>query len=299
MALNLITGYAGIPHITSENDGAVNAALYGSERYVLNTGQKFAYEIISNNLIRIKDGYAMNQGRKIGLAISEYEDLTIDNGLQGVKRSDIIVIRYTKNLDTGIESADFVVVKGTSGDAYKDPALETGNIIQGDSVDDLPLYRVKIDGLSIATVEPMFNVLMSMQEMQEELTELNSNLGKIFYTTPISKYDDSVTLNATNTWQGITSIGARTYANKVHIMKLEAINATNSTVTISLGIGQDGDTLPEIIFGSAYVDPWKSISLSTLIHNPYDRDYVFFIKSGGKTVSYMKMEYLSFNMTSR
>lgn len=176
MALNLITGYAGIPHITSENDGAVNAALYGSERYVLNTGQKFAYEIISNNLIRIKDGYAMNQGRKIGLAISEYEDLTIDNGLQGVKRSDIIVIRYTKNLDTGIESADFVVVKGTSGDAYKDPALETGNIIQGDSVDDLPLYRVKIDGLSIAAVEPMFNVLMSMQEMHEELTELNSKL---------------------------------------------------------------------------------------------------------------------------
>lgn len=179
MALNLITGYAGIPHITSENDGAVNAALYGSERYVLNTGQKFAYEIISNNLIRIKDGYAMNQGRKIGLAISEYEDLAIDNGLQGVKRSDIIVIRYTKNLDTGIESADFVVVKGTSGDAYKDPALETGNIIQGDSVDDLPLYRVKIDGLSIATVEPMFNVLMSMQEMQEELTELNSKSSKL------------------------------------------------------------------------------------------------------------------------
>lgn len=179
MALNLITGYAGIPHITSENDGAVNAALYGSERYVLNTGQKFAYEIISNNLIRIKDGYAMNQGRKIGLAISEYEDLTIDNGLQGVKRSDIIVIRYTKNLDTGIESADFVVVKGTSGDTYKDPALETGNIIQGDSVDDLPLYRVKIDGLSIATVEPMFNVLMSMQEMQEELTELNSKSSKL------------------------------------------------------------------------------------------------------------------------
>lgn len=186
MALNLITGYAGIPHITSENDGAVNAALYGSERYVLNTGQKFAYEIISNNLIRIKDGYAMNQGRKIGLAISEYEDLTIDNGLQGVKRSDIIVIRYTKNLDTGIESADFVVVKGTSGDAYKDPALETGNIIQGDSVDDLPLYRVKIDGLSIAAVEPMFNVLMSMQEMQDEIAsnasaiaKLNSNLFNI------------------------------------------------------------------------------------------------------------------------
>ena len=128
---------------------------------------------------------------------------------------------------------------------------------------------------------------------------MNSNLGKIFYTTPISKHDDSITLNAINTWQGITDIGMHTYANKVHIMKLEAINATNSTVTISLGIGQNGNAVPDVIFGSAYVDPWKSISLSTLIHNASDRDYVFFIKSGGKTVSYMKMEYLSFNMTSR
>ena len=184
MSLNLMTGYAGEPHITSADDGAVNAAIYGAEKYVLNTGQKFAYELISNNLIKIKDGYAMNQGRKIGQAVNDYEELTIDNGLQGVKRSDIIAIRYSKNIDTGIESAEFVVIKGTSGDTYKDPALETGNIIQGDSVDDLPLYRVKIDGLSIATVEPMFNMLMSMQEMQDEIASnaraidsLNSNLS--------------------------------------------------------------------------------------------------------------------------
>lgn len=185
MSLNLMTGYAGEPHITSADDGAVNAAIYGASKYVLNTGQKFAYELISNNLIKIKDGYAINQGRKIGQPIDDYEELTIDNGLQGVKRSDIIAIRYSKNPDTGIESAEFIVIKGTSGDTYKDPALETGNIIQGDSVDDLPLYRVKIDGLSIATVEPMFNMLMSMQEMQDEIASnaraidsLNSNKFK-------------------------------------------------------------------------------------------------------------------------
>lgn len=184
MSLNLMTGYAGEPHITSADDGAVNAAIYGASKYVLNTGQKFAYELISNNLIKIKDGYAINQGRKIGQQINDYEELTIDNGLQGVKRSDIIAIRYSKNSDTGIESADFVVIKGTSGDDYKDPTLEVGNIIQGDSVDDLPLYRVKIDGLSITAVEPLFNVLMSMQEMQDEIASnasaidsLNSNLN--------------------------------------------------------------------------------------------------------------------------
>lgn len=176
-----MTGYAGEPHITSADDGAVNAAIYGASKYVLNTGQKFAYELISNNLIKIKDGYAMNQGRKIGQAVNDYEELTIDNGLQGVKRSDIIAIRYSKNIDTGIESAEFVVIKGTSGDTYKDPALETGNIIQGDSVDDFPLYRVKIEGLTITAVEPMFDVLVSMEELQNQYNDIlgSQDISKI------------------------------------------------------------------------------------------------------------------------
>lgn len=176
MSLNLMTGYAGEPHITSADDGAVNAAIYGASKYVLNTGQKFAYELISNNLIKIKDGYAINQGRKIGQPIDDYEELTIDNGLQGVKRSDIIAIRYSKNPDTGIESAEFIVIKGASGDDYKDPACQTGNIIHGDAVDDFPLYRVKINGLSVSAVEPLFNVLVSMEEMQNEIASINSNL---------------------------------------------------------------------------------------------------------------------------
>ena len=181
MSLNLMTGYAGEPHITSADDGAVNAAIYGASKYVLNTGQKFAYELISNNLIKIKDGYAINQGRKIGQPIDDYEELTIDNGLQGVKRSDIIAIRYSKNPDTGIESAEFIVIKGTSGDDYKDPACQTGNIIQGDSVDDFPLYRVKIEGLTITAVEPMFDVLVSMEELQNKYNDIlgSQDISKI------------------------------------------------------------------------------------------------------------------------
>lgn len=189
MSLNLMTGYAGEPHITSADDGAVNAAIYGASKYVLNTGQKFAYELISNNLIKIKDGYAINQGRKIGQQIDDYEELTIDNGLQGVKRSDIIAIRYSKNPDTGIESAEFIVIKGTSGDDYKDPACQTGNIIQGDSVDDFPLYRVKIEGLTITAVEPMFDVLVSMEELQNKYND-------IFGSQDISKIGDGTVTGA-------------------------------------------------------------------------------------------------------
>lgn len=165
MSTNLITGYAGKSHITSAGDGAVNAAVLGNGRYVLDIAEKFAYELISNNQIRIKSGYAVDQGRKIELAIHDYEELIIDNGLQGVKRCDLIAITYEKNLGTGIETAIMNVIKGTSGDNYIDPKYTVGDIIAGDIKDDFLLYRVKINGLSIESVETLFEVRKSVEKM--------------------------------------------------------------------------------------------------------------------------------------
>lgn len=183
MSVNLITGYAGKAHITAEGDGAVNAGMYGDGKYVLDVSEKFACEIISNNLIRVKSGYAINQGRKIELAVNDYEEMEIDNGLQGVKRCDLIVIHYSKDMTTGVETATMEVIKGTSGDDYADPSYTSGNIINGASEDDFLLYRVKINGLNIEGVEPLFVITNSIQEqidrLNSDLTVLNTNLSKI------------------------------------------------------------------------------------------------------------------------
>ncbi|MCI7492033.1 MAG: hypothetical protein MSA91_04480 [Lachnobacterium sp.] len=182
MSLNLITGYSGTSHITSASDGCTNAGLYGKGKYVLNIAEKFGAEIISNNLIRIKSGYAINQGRKIELAINDYEEVEIDNGLQGVKRCDLIVIHYEKNLTTGIETGSVKVIKGTSGDIYSDPAYTSGDIINGANEDDFLLYRVKINGLSIEAVEPLFTVTESLMTLIDNIrtistAEINTIVG--------------------------------------------------------------------------------------------------------------------------
>ena len=165
MSLSLVTGYAGKPHVKSSQDGAFNAAVYGTGKYVFDIGNQFTHEIISNNIVRVKDGYALNQGRFMGMETGDYEDVTIDNGLQGVKRSDLIAMRYTLNPDTGIETAELVVIKGTSGDVYSDPESIEGNILNGASEDDFLLYRVKIDGINIVAVEPLFTVSSSAMMM--------------------------------------------------------------------------------------------------------------------------------------
>ena len=176
MSTNIITGYAGGPHVTSEQQGACNAASFTKGRYVLDVGKKFSYELISNNSLRVNDGLLINQGRFMGIDKNDYEELTIDNGLQGVKRSDLIVIRYEKSPETGIERATMMVVKGTSGDAYVDPNVQTGNILEGDICDDFPLYRIKLNGLTVESVEALFQMRGNLDDVQsisnEEIDEI-------------------------------------------------------------------------------------------------------------------------------
>lgn len=159
MSLHLITGHSGKAHITAADQGALNACQFGAEDYVLKSGEQFAASVITNNQIRIADGEVMMQGRHIRLARGTYEDVTIENGSQGMNRNDLIVIRYTKNADSGIEEAALVVIKGeeTTGTA-SDPEHTTGNILAGDcTLHEMPLYRVPLTGITVGELVPLFD----------------------------------------------------------------------------------------------------------------------------------------------
>jgi hypothetical protein len=167
--LHLVTGHAGSAHVTAADHASLNAAIFGEGEYVLNRGSKFATTIISNNSIRVADGDIIMQGRHIRLNEGSYVDLTIDNGSQGTNRNDLIVARYTKDSQTGVEDCNLVVIKGTavSGTAA-DPAHTVGSIINDHVLQaDMPLYRVPLNGLTVNALEPMFEVY-SGQDMSRK-----------------------------------------------------------------------------------------------------------------------------------
>ena len=60
--MEIITGYTGKPHVTSEQDRDVNIGVVGEGSYVLRTGMQLAAEVSSNNEIKIRDGVLMHQG---------------------------------------------------------------------------------------------------------------------------------------------------------------------------------------------------------------------------------------------
>ena len=171
--MEIITGYTGKPHVTSEQDRDVNIGVVGEGSYVLRTGMQLAAEVSSNNEIKIRDGVLMHQGCTASIKKNTYDSLTITNGSQGMKRVDLIVARYEKNQDNGIESLDLKVIQGTPAESNPTaPQYTEGDIQAGDYVADMPMYQVIIEGLNITEVKKMFKVIGSNKDLSNKIANI-------------------------------------------------------------------------------------------------------------------------------
>ena len=215
--MELVTGYGGKAHITPENWADLNRGFSGMESYVTETGRKFEAELISNNLLKIHDGCGIMQGRQVVIPKGQSDEVTIQNGTQGMKRIDLVVERYTKNPDTKIETTETVLIKGTPSTNPTVPAYTVGDIRSGDMKADWPLYEVELDGINVVEVRPVFKVLFSIDTIN----------------TYLSHKVDIVKLTvAKETFTGEYYGGKPVYAKIIDIGAMP----NNATKTISTGI---------------------------------------------------------------
>lgn len=164
--MNIITGYLGEPHVAAEQDRDVNIGVVGDGSYVMPAGQRLAAEVQTNNEVRIRDGVLIHQGCAASIKKNTYDTVTIANGSQGMKRIDLIVARYQRNVETGVESLDLTALQGTP--AESDPTVPEhteGDIQAGDAVADMPLYEVEKDGLNITRVTKVFEEVESLSSL--------------------------------------------------------------------------------------------------------------------------------------
>lgn len=185
--IRLITGYAGVGHVTSADAGRFNAGVCGCEAYVMQTGDMFAYTLKSNNEIEIGSGDLVDQGRHFSIPNNASETLEIENGMQNRTRYDAVVMRYTKSSDTGIESASIHIVRGTDvtkGTTPAYPELTHGDIFAGELIDDIPLYYIKITDLNIDAVEQAFKVMPSLTSVADVIYPIGSVYMSMSDTSP-------------------------------------------------------------------------------------------------------------------
>lgn len=178
--MEIITGYVGKKHVTSEQERDVNQGIVGPGSYVLKTGMQMEAEVSSNNEIKIRDGVLMHQGCAASIKKNTYDSLTIINGSQGMKRIDLIVARYEKNRDDETESLNLEVIQGTPAESNPAvPEYTKGSIQAGDYIADMLMYQVIINGLNITEVKRLFEVEPDIDTLKTELAELNGKSGKL------------------------------------------------------------------------------------------------------------------------
>lgn len=172
MTCELITGHAGAAHVSSTDAGWYNAGTVGSGKYVLDTGTQFAAEVQSANVVQIGVGDAVFEGRHV--RVSATENVSIDNGAQGVNRNDLICIKYEYDSSTDVETASIAVIKGTAvSGTPSDPTIPSGSILNGSATAYMALWRIPITGLTVGTPEKMYgDVLVTLDGLVSRVVDV-------------------------------------------------------------------------------------------------------------------------------
>ena len=201
--MEIIAGYVGEPHVTSQQERNTNIGIFGSNAHIIGgVNSELEATVVSANLVEISDGMIVCEGCTAEIPRGMNDSLVIENGEQGMKRIDLIVARYTRNANTGAESMELVVIKGTSAASDPvSPSYNTGLIADGDSPVDFPIYQVNIDGISITSVDALVDVVSvpsMVEEVQNEVDAIVTRTDKfyVFRFPNISTTDDNSAIGA-------------------------------------------------------------------------------------------------------
>ena len=178
MALDLVTGYKGQNHVTAEQWADFNRGIYG-DAAILPIGNKMQVEIQTVNQITVKDGTGVFDGRQVYIGYGESENIAIESGTQEMLRNDIVVIKYTKDETSGVESVAFEVVTGMPAESDPaDPSYQDMDIRTGVFVSQKPFCRVRLNGVAIEGVD----MLVEVKEFAEHV--FNPPVANLTATEP-------------------------------------------------------------------------------------------------------------------
>lgn len=163
--MKIVSGRGADAHVTSAQFRQFIEGTVGSLSCILQTGEHLEPELASNNLLRVKSGMMCHHGNISGIDNGTYDEITIQNGTQGMKRIDLVVNRYTIEEETEIEKNEWVVIQGTPAESNPTvPAYTEGDLRNGDLVDDCPVFEVELDGINVAEVRKRLNLCSTNED---------------------------------------------------------------------------------------------------------------------------------------
>lgn len=173
--MKIISGKTGSPHVTSQQFRQIFEGIIGDESCILPCGGNLTPELQTNNSLKIRSGLMYHHGNLSTVELGTYDEVTIQNGTQGMKRIDLVVNRYTRKEESGTEENEWVVIQGTPhASSPVVPDYTEGNLQDGDLVDDCPYLEVHLDGINVTEVKQLLSVADAMSTINKYLSNISS-----------------------------------------------------------------------------------------------------------------------------
>lgn len=231
-------------HIFAEDDAAIFQSIFGEDG-VFVIGDRMKATVINNNQVRVGNGILCVGGHIGRTVYGDYSDMTIENGEISKNRNDIITAVFSTTGEKGIDKFKIEVKKGTPGVVAEDPELTKENLYEGGKLRELPLWRVKLEGINIIEVEQMFKIIPKIPDLEKMIESLNGNII-------VDMKEDEFLTNE-------TYLGQPVYGKYIDIKKI----ATQSYIPLNIP-----DSFFWIDTGNSYVYP-ISQNLDTMYPFPY------------------------------
>ena len=266
--MELITGRTGTQHVKAIDDAEIYRTLLGNGDFVLSTGQKLNAQMSGTSQVNIQYGTAIMQGRQCKIRQSEgYNSVSIDNGIAGYKRWDVICIEYT--IEDDIESAELVVVKGANSTSWVEPTVQytNGNIDAGET-HRMKLWGVKLDGINfdsfvdyrtILDTSPVNTILDSMTAIEEQI-EARVNALEAYGRTAPHIVVEGTNVTTSSGVLTLTKPSGYTYENTdTFVLYLNGLRVmtTGYSVSVSSNIQVDIDT--DGTYDEVVLEIWKAV----------------------------------------
>ncbi len=219
--MKIVSGKTGTPHVTSEQFRQIIEGTIGQGSYILTSGENLEPELSSNNMLKIRGGMMSHHGNVSCVELNTYDEVTLTNGSQGVKRIDLIVNRYTRNDETGLEKNEWVVIIGTPDATNpKVPEYIAGNLQNGDLTDDCPVFEVHYDGINVTEVKKLLPVMSNLDLLNGNIRIEKFSADGIGINSPVWKviFSNVYKQNGVVHFMAQAYTTAPTVANAEHIV---------------------------------------------------------------------------------
>ena len=203
--MKIVSGRTGSPHVTSQQFRQMLEGIIGQGSYIITSGENLKPELSSNNLLKIRSGMMAHHGCISCVDIGTYDEVTLTNGSQGMKRIDLIVNRYTRNAETEVENCSWKVIQGkpvASNPAV--PVYTSGNLQNEDLVDECPAFEVHYDGINVTEVKSLLSVTDGLSGLSSNLTNANAKISAL--STELATTNTNLkTATADSGWKYMTA----------------------------------------------------------------------------------------------